>query len=196
MLPWPGRITEPGVIRQVDQHLGSRAGTGRHTRKQRFITDQDLDQTEMRQCDQLLARTGREIDRPGDRIDKGQGVAKRNEFTKGNKAALVIDRFDGAVGTHQDSRIEQPLLGIKTRHASDQPSIERQRFPGRCLQDLRLAIKEPGKGCFRPDHELRHGCLPARQVLQPFKVRGPEGAVPFFMLRYSWLHQTSHLERG
>ena len=57
----------------------------------------------MRQCYQLLAIAGREIDRTGNGIDEGQDAAKGNEFAKGDKAALVIDRFDGAVGTHQDS---------------------------------------------------------------------------------------------
>ena len=84
---------------------------------------------------------------------------------------------------------------LLVKELAKRPGI-RERFPGRCLQDLQLAVEEPGKGCFRPDHKLRHGCLPARQDLQPFKMRGPEGPVPFFMLRHSRLHQTSHLERG
>ena len=196
MLPWPGRVAEPAVIRQVDQHLGSRARAGRHTRKQRFITNQNLNQTEMGQCDQLLAHASREIYRTGDSVNEGQGATQGNKFAEGDKAALVVDCFDGAIGTHQDGRIEQSFPSIKTRHAGEQPSVEGQRFPGRCPQDLRLTVEEPGKGRFRPDHKLRHRCLPARQGLQPFKVRGPQGAVPFFMLRYSWLHQTGHLGRG
>ena len=88
MLPRAGRVAEPGVIRQVHQHVRPRAGAGRHTWKQRLVTDQDLDQAEMRQCYQLLALAGREIDRTGNGIDEGQDAAKGTNSPKGTRRRL------------------------------------------------------------------------------------------------------------
>ena len=124
----------------------------------------------MRQYYKLLARASREIDRTGNGIDEGQDAAK-GRFAKGDKVALVVDRFDGAVGTHQDSELNSlfcaskrgtPVISHPSKGASQAAvcriSSSRSRparmFPARSQAAARV--------------------FAARQDLQPFKMRGPE----------------------
>ena len=133
MLPWSGRVAEPGVIGQIHQNVRAWPGPGRDPGKQGLVADQKLQLSVMRQGEEAVTAASREINRPDDGIGKWHERAKRHEFTKRNKPPLVIERLDLPVRPHQRCRIEKPPLPVKSRHAGDQPSVERQRFPRSCL---------------------------------------------------------------
>ena len=84
MLPWSGRVAEPGVIGQIHQNVRAWPGPGRDPGKKGLVADQKLQLSVMRQGEEPIAAASREINRPDDGIGKWHEGAKRHEFTKRN----------------------------------------------------------------------------------------------------------------